>query len=296
MGKASRLKERTAREKVAARQAAMRRAQRRRQLLITGASVLAVAVIVLAFVLVKVTRGTSSASGKPTYGAAAAAVVRTVARVPASTLAAVGAGTGQLNKPRAIAGPPLTANGKPEVLYLGAEYCPFCAAERWSLTLALSRFGTFSGVGLIHSSSSDVFANTPTLTYYKSRYASKYLTFITVEEQTVDRKPLQTATPQQNALVAKYDAAPYTSSPGSIPFISFGGKYWLIGGSSYLPQVLHGLTWSQVAASLANPVSPVAKQADGAANYLTAAICKITNNQPASVCTSPVIKKLQGTL
>src|SRR5205823_15010475 len=44
-------------------------------------------------------------------------------------------------------------SGKPEVLYIGAEYCPFCAAERWSLVYALARFGTFKGLLLSTSSS-----------------------------------------------------------------------------------------------------------------------------------------------
>jgi hypothetical protein len=32
----------------------------------------------------------------------------------------------------------------------------------------------------------------------------------------------------------------------------------------------------------------VAKAVDGTANYITAAICKMTGNQPASACTSTV--------
>jgi hypothetical protein len=42
--------------------------------------------------------------------------------------------------------------------------------------------------------------------------------------------------------------------------------------------------------------SPIAKGALGTANYLTAAICKLTGGRPASVCTSPVITSLQGRL
>lgn len=30
-------------------------------------------------------------------------------------------------------GHPLTAGGKPEVLYVGTEFCPYCAAENWVL-------------------------------------------------------------------------------------------------------------------------------------------------------------------
>jgi hypothetical protein len=64
----------------------------------------------------------------------------------------------------------------------------------------------------------------------------------------------------------------------------------------YDPQVLAGRTWSQIAAALRDPSSPVAQDADGAANYLTAGICKITNNTPASVCASPAITALEGKL
>jgi hypothetical protein len=32
------------------------------------------------------------------------------------------------------------------MLYIGAEYCPYCAAERWPLVMALSKFGTFSNL------------------------------------------------------------------------------------------------------------------------------------------------------
>jgi thiol-disulfide isomerase/thioredoxin len=294
MGKASRNKRLSAQEKIAAQRAAARNAERRRQLLLTGGSVIAVAVIVVVFVVVHGLTG--GASGKTLTGTAADTVMKKIASVPPSTLAAVGAGTGQTNKPRSIPGTPLTQNGKPQVLYIGAEYCPYCAAERWALSQALSRFGTFSGVGLIRSSSTDVYANTPTLTFYKSSYASKYLSFTPVEELTVSRQPLQTATAQQQALLLKYDAPPYVpaSDKGSIPFTDFANKFAIIGGSSYLPSVLSGLTWSQIATAMSNPASPVARQVDGAANYITAALCKVTNNQPSSVCTVPSITSLQG--
>jgi hypothetical protein len=49
-----------------------------------------------------------------------------------------------------------------------------------------------------------------------------------------------------------------------------------------------------VAAALQDPSSAIAKGADGSANMITAAICKTTNNQPSSVCTSPTIKTIEG--
>ena len=73
---------------------------------------------------------------------------------------------------------------------------------------------------------------------------------------------------------------------GSFPFVDLGGKY-MISGASYDPTVLQGLTHAQIAAALSDPDSPVAKSVDGTANVITAALCRLTGNQPGSVCASP---------
>jgi hypothetical protein len=44
------------------------------------------------------------------------------------------------------------AGGKPAIVFVSEESCPFCAAERWSLTVALSHFGTWSHLGTTTSS------------------------------------------------------------------------------------------------------------------------------------------------
>jgi thiol-disulfide isomerase/thioredoxin len=298
MGKASRLKEQNAREKIAAQRAAARRAERRRQLLITGTSVIGVLAIVAVFIVIKVSQGGTAASGT-SEGKALASVANQLTTVPATTLDKVGQGaigTGSFPNPLIkINAPALTSGGKPEVLYMGAEYCPFCATERWAMVVALSRFGTFSGLHFIHSSPTDTPASIPTLTFYKSSYTSKYLVFTPVEEQKVNRAPLQRPTAAQSAILAKYDAPPYVSSQnaGAIPFMNFGGK-WIISGASYSYQVLQGQSWSQIAAALHDPSSTIAQGAGGTANYFTAAICKLTNDQPGSVCGSSVIKSIEA--
>lgn len=298
MGKASRLKQQSAREKIAAQRDAERRAERRRQLMITGTSVIGVLAIVAVFVIIKVTSGGTASSGSAT-GQQLATVTSQLSSVPPSTLDKVGqgaVGSSQYPNPMIkITGSPLTANGKPEVLYMGAEYCPFCATERWAMVVALSRFGKFSNLHYIHSSPTDTPASIPTLTFYKSGYTSKYVAFTPVEMQKIDRSTLQTPTSAQNSVLTKYDAPPYVqaSSAGSIPFMDFGGK-WMISGASYNYQVLQGQTWSQIAAALHDPSSTIAQGADGTANYFTAAICNLTNNQPASVCSSTAVKSLEG--
>ena len=133
------------------------------------------------------------------------------ASAPAAGRSALtGTGAATAHSVTRASGTALTASGKPEVLYIGAGYCPFCATERWPLAVALSRFGTFSGLHGIHSTSNDVYPNQPTLTFYKSSYTSKYLTFVPVETTTQDRNtPLQRPTAAEQALLRRYDAPPY---------------------------------------------------------------------------------------
>ena len=305
MGKASRTKvDASRREKIAAQRAAAHRAERRRRILIASGSIVVVLAIVVAFVVIKLnSKASSDNSPNGPTGAALASVVSNVTSVPASTLDKVADGGGSVTaKPQTISGTALTVNGKPEVLYMGAEYCPYCAAERWAMIVALSRFGTFSGLATIHSAAADgggnaePYPNTPTWTFVNAKYTSQYLTFSTVEEQTNipdastgSYTSLQTPTKAQQALISKYDAPPYVNAAeaGSIPFVDFGNKY-LISGASYSPQVLDGLSWATIAADLSNPNSAVAKAVDGTANYITAAICQLTGNQPASACTATV--------
>jgi hypothetical protein len=295
MGKASRTKRAgTTREKIAAQRAAARRTEMRNRVLLASGAVVVVIAIVVAFVLVKANsngKSNSSSSNGPT-GTALTAVVNKVTTVPASTLDAVGAGSVTAG-PTAVSGTSLTANGKPEVLYIGAEYCPYCAAQRWAMVVALSRFGTFSGLSTVHSASRDVYPNTPTFTFHGSHYTSKYLSFAPVEETTNvpngnSYTLLDKPTAAQQALATKYD------KQGSIPFIDFGNKYVEVGNlAGYGPQDLSGKSWSQIATALSDPSSPIAKAVDGSANYTTATICKLTNNQPASACTS-AIKALEA--
>jgi hypothetical protein len=308
MGKASRTKrDGTRQQKIAAQRAAARRAEiRNRVLMVSGITVVIIAVV-LAFVVVKLNSKSavtaSGVSNGPT-GAALSSVVTDTTSVPASTLDKVGAGSGVSALPVILkGGSPLTSGGKPEVLYMGAEYCPYCAAERWAMVVALSRFGTFSGLSTVHSgnNSGEVYPNTPTWTFLHTTYSSKYLVFSPVELETnipsgQGYTALQTATSAQRALLAKYDAPPYVPSAdnGAIPFIDFGNKY-MLSGASYSPQVLQGKSWSQIASALKDPASPIAQAVDGAANYLTATICTLTGNQPATACT-PVVKQLEAKL
>ena len=304
MGKASTAKrDGDRRARIAAQRAALRRAQKRNRLLLAGGAV--AVVLAVALTLVALQAGNGSPGGSPAgpagpTGASLTRLVSQVTSVPAAALDQVGPGAATA-VPTTISGTPLTSGGKPEVLYVGADYCPYCAAERWAMIIALNRFGTLSGLATTRSAArsgageAEPYPSTATWTFSNAGYASKYLTFTPVEEYTnvPDKSTggyttLMTLTQAQRALVQKYDAA----SQGAIPFIDYGNRYLSV-GASYDPGVLEGLSWSQIAADLHTPSSPVARSVLGAANYSTAALCGLTKDQPATVCT-PTVKALQA--
>jgi len=286
MSKADRNRQQSARARIAAAQAQQRQAERRRRILAVGGLAVAL-VVVIVIVIVAV----ASKNNKPSQSGATSgplpADVQSKLTVPTSTLASVGTGSAVPAAIKSVTGPALTSNGKPEMLYIGAEWCPYCAAMRWAMAVALSRFGTFSPLKGIHSSSTDVYPNTATLTFYNSTYTSKYLVFTPIENENLNHNTLVSPTPAEQALWTKYEP------PGNgYPFIDIGNRF--VTAATYNPQVLQHLTWSQIAADLHIASTPPAQGAVGSANLLTAAICKITGNMPANVCTTAPVTSLEG--
>lgn len=216
------------------------------------------------------------------------ALVTQITSLPASEFDSVGQGTAS-NYIVSVSGTPLTGpTGKPLVLYIGAEYCPFCAAERWALIVALGRFGTFSGLHTTTSSSNDAFPDTPTFTFHGATYTSQYVDFRAVEETDRDQNPLETPSAADQAVYTKYGS-------GSIPFVDFGNRY-VLNKATYQPDLLGGQSWQAIADELRDPNSPQAKAVVGSANLITAAICKATADQPASVCSTAAMQALEKKL
>jgi thiol-disulfide isomerase/thioredoxin len=273
--------------------------------LFTLAAVGLVLLVVIVLVAVKVTSGNSNTK-KPngTFQPTSATIVKELTSIPASVFNKVGIDSPvvQIYAPNKISKQPALqwadSSGvkRPTVFYLGAEYCPYCAATRWATIIALSRFGTISGLGNMFSSSLDVYKNTPTFTFIKAKYVSKYINFVSVESftnipQGTFYKPLQTPTAAENALVNKYDNAPFVpaSSKGSIPFIDFGNVA-ILSGSAYSPSALANTTRDAIAGVLSDPTNALTQAIIASANLQTASICKMINNADAAVCTSKGVK------
>ena len=264
------------------------------------ASVAVVVVIVVVFVIVKVTGGNSPSSSTsvaaPVLTPASATVVSQVTGVSASVISAVGTGGDEVSAPQTLSGqPPLTTGGKPEVLFIGAEFCPYCAAERWAMVQAFSRFGTWSGLNETTSSPWDSPSAIATFSFVDAKFTSSYFTFVPVEHESNDtnglgtRTVLQPLTSQQSNLWSKYSGK-FGVEEG-FPFVDFGNRVFVIGPSYNPATILLGLNQNQIASKLTNAKDPVTQAIVGTANYLTASVCALTKDQPAMVCNASAVRQ-----
>ena len=273
--------------------------QKNMPLLIAG-----VTVVLLVAIIVLIARGNSNAPAGIS-SAAPASVTQPLTNAPASLYASVGTGgltspfqglpgayIGGSNGGGGIAKGP---DGKPVFFFAGAEYCPYCAAERWSMVMALSRFGTISNLTLSASTGSDVYPNTPTFTFVGSSYSSNYIDFQSVEGEDRDQNTLQTPTTQQQQYL-NFNNTPYIKDGNGIPFLNFANQY-VTNGAGYSPGVLDSLTWQDIATKIkTSPSDQVTQNIVGNANFITAAICQTTGQQPASVCQQAPIPAIEKKL
>lgn len=273
-------------ERLAAQRAAQQKAERRRNVLVAGGSTLGVIIVVVVIVvvgLVSKKSSTSTGSGNAVVGASST-VTNGISTAATSTLSQASPDFSTVSgPPSTITGNPLTGSGgKPQVLYVGAEYCPYCAATRWPLAVALARFGTFDNLKTTYSSDTDQAGpHTPTLSFHGSSYTSQYIDFTGVEQEDGVGKPLETLTSAQNQLFTSLGG-------GGYPFIDFGGK-WIQKGSAFSPTLLKGMTPDDVAKVLADPNSKQGKTVQASADVFTAIICEMDGGKPSDVCTAPSV-------
>lgn len=271
-----------ARDRIAAEREARRRAEARRRSLLAVGAVAAAAAIVVALVAVKL--ASPRAALHASESAAPAVVVRQVTSVPAAVLSQAGPSRviTPLQRVR-TADPPLTVGGKPTIVFVSEESCPFCAAERWAVTVALSHFGTWTQLGVTSSAADDVYPNTATLSFRSAVYHSAQLTLLTTELTDNAGHPLQPQTPLDTELIAHFDVPPYVNSAdqsGAVPFLDIANQY-ILAGAQYDPQVLAGLSARQIASQLGDPSSPVAQAVDGSAQVIIAAIDHVLRDHAA---------------
>lgn len=261
-------------------------------------AVAVVIVVVVVLVVIKVTSGSPSTNAAFTpVTPAPASVVSKVVGIPDSVYNQVGVtSTVQVSPPIPLSNQPiLMLDGKPGVLYVGGEFCPYCAAERWALVSSLSRFGSFTDLKVTASSHTDVDPATNTFSFEGSTYTSKYVTFQPVEQvSNIPNsqgyyKPLDTITKAQQAILNKYEQPPLDPNAKAgqfgYPFVDIGNQA-IVTGPSYDPGILANLSHAEIAGGLSDPHNPVTQTIVATSNYISAAICASTKNQPTAVCQS----------
>jgi thiol-disulfide isomerase/thioredoxin len=263
--------------------------------------VIVVAIVYIVVALTGSTPKNPSATDRP---AAPAALVSAVGTIPASVFNSVGLGAavsnGSADPPfvKTTGQKPLSSGGKPQVVYVGGEYCPYCAIDRWALIAALSRFGTFSDLKLMSSSLSDsVSPGTPTFTFFNSTYTSPYFVFTPLEIENVNETTagMPSIPAALDPVVTKYSSSTYfpTNTEGGIgfPFVDVGNQYIESGDPNWLdPSLIQHLSRAQIAAAMLIPSNVAAQMIDAQANYVAAGVCSIDGNMPTSVCTSSGVK------
>jgi len=166
--------------------------------------------------------------------------------------------------------------GKLFVFFLGAEYCPYCAAERWAIVRSLQKFGQWEGLRQTISAARDEqYLNLPTYDFTKATYTSSHIEFVPREIKDREFKPLQKPLKTEEKLLRKFNPKK------EIPFLLIGGRFMQI-GSGFPPKIFIGHTFRQTETELKKTESEIRKTIDEEANIISALLC--LSGLPPELC------------
>ena len=203
----------------------------------------------------------------------------------ASNVAYGASGSAYLKFVHNFTAPVFYTKGLPILVYVGTDYCPYCAIQRWSLIMALMRFGNFTNLEYMTSALDD--GDYSTFTFNASSYRSQYVVFQPYEVADRAGNTIET-------LPKNYTSAFKTYGQSDFPFLNLADKYY-ISGSIVDPSILGTKNQTQIISSIQTGDS-LGSQIKQSANVITAVICKTTGNKPASVCDNPSIVVLTDIL
>jgi hypothetical protein len=154
--------------------------------------------------------------------------------------------------------------------------------------VALSRFGRFTALNNMQSAQASVFPAVQTFTFVGARYSSRYVTFTGVELYSDSAgtdgafTKIASLTAPQRAVVNRYATG---TDSGTYPFVDID-NLMVASTSGFSPAVIEGRSQDAIASALGQAGDPVGQAIVASANYLTAGICRSTDQQPGSVCSS----------
>ena len=175
-------------------------------------------------------------------------------------------------------GAPFTTNGKPVVVFIGGEFCQYCAIERWAIVMTLMRFGNFTSLHYMTAATNE--GDYATYTFVGSSYSSNYVAFRAYEAEDRARNQLQTVPSNYSAV--------WTHFGNGFPFIDFGNTYVIPSSVLASPSLLAGKNWTQIISDVSTS-DDTGLQLREAANLFTALICKVTQGSPVGICSASPI-------
>jgi hypothetical protein len=159
------------------------------------------------------------------------------------------------------------SSGKSLVYFMGAEFCPFCAAERWAIVEALKKFGTWKYLKEGISSSNEKYPRISTWSFAKTKFISRYIEFIGKETADRNFKPLQELNADDYEILDRYNP------DHLIPFLLIDGQYMQV-GCGFNPKLLQTLDHKNIKVELENSHSDVGKVIKLEIDYIVTLICK----------------------
>ena len=147
--------------------------------------------------------------------------------------------------------------------------------------VALSKFGTFSPQpGQIHSATRD--GDIPTLTFYKTKFTSRYFTFTPVE--TTTNQPEGNYYEALESPTSADQELWFSHTGGTFPWLDFGGKLELT-SAQFDPTVLEGLKFDQIVRQIGNNKTAIGADVDASAEVLIRSICNaLAGGSSAPAC------------
>lgn len=180
-------------------------------------------------------------------------------------------------------------SGKSLVYFMGAGFCPFCAAERWAIVKALERFGKWEGVVEDKSAGHDEkYLNVPTFNLARAKYSSDAVEF--AGKETADRnfEPLQELDDKDYEILDMYNP------DQMIPFLLVDGQY-MQAGAGFSPELIQNMSHNAVREELAKPGSQINRAIQAEIDNITALLCKSTGGK-GGACNTESVKTLTAKL
>ncbi len=180
-------------------------------------------------------------------------------------------------------------SGKSLVYFMGAGFCPFCAAERWAIVKALERFGKWDGLVEDKSAGHDEkYLNVPTFSLARARYSSDHVEF--AGKETADRnfEPLQELDDSDFEILDMYNP------DQMIPFLLIDGQFMQV-GAGFSPEMIQNMTHEQVRTELEKPDSAIGRAVRAEIDNITALVCKSIGGK-GDACGLDSVKALVGKL